>query len=246
LVLVSLVLAANGWVAWQFAHQMADPPLRVERSLLELRRLDRMPRIASLNMRVEDYWSRLWANALLLRKPQYFSIHTYEGRLNTALKGEWDLSDSLLRSWPVREADYVEVNPQFHAVRVAAPGRVDLAFGAGWHEQERIGANRWRWSNGPAVITVMNPSAQPVVVTLSLRVRSLQRCRLQLEQGDARLGPERSLNGSQQQLEYRAVVLPPGASSLILRTDEPAGRAGGDDPRPLAVALYGLTAQAER
>ena len=246
LLLALLVLAANGWVAWQFARQMADPPLRVERSLLELRRLDRMPRITSLNMRIEDYWSRLWANALLLRKPQYFSVHTYEGRLNTELKGEWDLSDSLLRSWPAREADYLEVNPQFYAVRSAAPGRVDLAFGSGWHELERIGTNRWRWSDGPAVIQVMNPAARPVAVTLTLRVRSFQRCRLQLELGDVRIGPERPLSGNPQQLEYREVVLPPGASSLILRPDEPAGRAGGGDPRPLAVALYGLTVQAGR
>jgi len=241
-----LVLAANGWVDWQFARQMADPPLRVERNLIELRRLDRMPRITSLNMRIDDFWSRLWANAFLLRKPQYFSVHTYEGRLNTALKGEWDLSDSLLRSWPVREADYVEVNAQFHAVRIAAPGRVDLAFGSGWHELERMGGNRWRWSSGLAVITVMNPADRPVVATLTLRVRAFQRCRLQLELGDARIGPERPLNGNQQQLEYREVVLPPGASNLILRPDEPAGRAGGDDPRSLAVALYGLTVQAER
>lgn len=244
LVLALLVVAANGWVAGQFARQMAEPPLRVDRNLLELRRLERMPRITSLNMRIEDFWSRLWANAFLLRQPQYFSVHTYEGRLNTALKGEWDVSDSLLRSWPAREADYVELNPQFYAVRSAAPGRVELAFGPGWHQPEGFGSNRWRWSGGSAVIMVMNPATRPVTVTLTLRVRSLQRCRLQLEQGDALIGAPRALNGNHQQLEYREVVLPPGASSLILRPDAPAGRAGGDDPRTLAVALYGLTVQA--
>ncbi len=244
LVLALAALAANGWVAWQFARQMADPPLRVERNLVELRRLERMPRITSLNIRIEDFWSRLWANAFLLRKPQYFLTHSYEGRLNTPLKGEWDLSDSLLRSQPVREADFVNLNPQFHAVRVAAPGRVDLAFGDGWHQLEGTGANRWRWSDGPAVIRVSNPAARPITVTIVLKVRSLLRCRLQLELGDALIGASRSLNGSLQQIEYREVVLPPGPSGLILRPDEPPGRAQGGDPRQLAVALYELVVQA--
>lgn len=245
LALAVLVLAANGWSAWQFAHQMAEPPLRVDRWLLEVRRLERMPRVASLNLRIEDFWSRLWANALLLRKPQYFITHSYEGRLNTALQGEWDLSDSLLRSWPARESDYVEINQQFHAARTAAPGRVALAFGSGWHAMEGSGINRWRWSAGPATITVVNPAARPVAVNLTLRVRALQRSRLQLELGDARIGAMRQLNGTIQRLEYRGLMLPPGSFTFILRTDEPAGRAPGDDSRALAVALYELTVQAE-
>lgn len=244
LVLALLVLAANGRMAWQFARQMAEPPLRVDRSLLELRRLERLPRVTSLNMRIGNFWSRLWANALLLRKPQYFLTHSYEGRLNTAQKGEWDLSDNLLRSLPAQEADYVEINAQFYAARTHAPGRVRLTFGRGWHALEGAGPNRWRWSEGPAVITIMNPAARPVTVNLALRVRPLQRGRLQLELGDAPLGASRALNGTIQRLEYRAVVLPPGASSLSLLLDEPAGRAGGGDQRSLSLALYELTVQA--
>ncbi len=239
------LVAANGWVQWQFARQMAVPPLRVDRTLLELRRLDRMPRVTSINMRIEDFWSRLWANAFLLRKPQYFSVHTYEGRLNTSLKGEWNLSDSLLRSRPLREADHIEINPVFHAVRVGSPGEVDLAFGSGWHDLERLGPNRWRWASGPATIGIHNPSGHPMNAMLSLRVRSVEKCRLQLELGDARVGTSRPLNGNIQDLEYRNVVLPPGPSVLILQTDRPPARASVDDARPLAVALYGLTVVAE-
>lgn len=242
--LALVVLVANGFVGWQFARKMAEPPLRVDRNLLELRRLERMSRVTSLNMRIEDFWSRLWANALLLRKPQYFPTHTYEGRLNTPLKGEWDLSDSLLRSWPAREADYVEINAQFFAARAHAPGRVELAFGSGWHALEGSGPNRWRWSEGPAVISIVNPAPAPVAVTLILRVRPWQRGRLQLELGDARLGAARQLNGTIQRLEYRDVVLPAGASSLVLLLDEPAGRATEADPRSLGLALYELTVQA--
>lgn len=243
--LAVLVLAANGWVAAQFARQMAVPPLRVDRGLLELRRLEHMPRITSLNMRIEDFWSRLWANAFLLRQPQYFVTHSYEGRLNTALKGEWDLSDSMLRSRPARPADYVDVNPQFHAVRVTAPGRVDLAFGEGWHAPEGQGFNRWRWSAGPAGIRVFNPSERPLRVTVALRVRALAPGRLHLEMGDVRLGDSQALNGSVQRVDFRDAVLPPGASVLMLHLDRPAGRAAESDPRLLGVALYELAVQAE-
>jgi hypothetical protein len=244
LVVLLLVLAGNGRTTVLFARQMAAPPLRVERALLDVHRLESMSRVTSLNMRIDRFWSRLWANALLLRKPQYFPTHTYEGRLNTPLKGEWDLSDSLLRSQPARESDFVDLNPQFHAVRVAAPGRVDLAFGDGWHALEGRGLNRWRWSSGTAVITVFNPSAQPLRVTLSLRVRALEPSGLQLELGDARLGDARPLSGAIQRLEYGNVLLPPGASALILQGDRPPGRSGDGDPRLLAVALYELVVRA--
>jgi hypothetical protein len=83
-----------------------------------------------------------------------------------------------------------------------------------------------------------------VTVTLILRVRPWQRGRLQLELGDARLGAARQLNGTIQRLEYRDVVLPAGASSLVLLLDEPAGRATEADPRSLGLALYELTVQA--
>jgi hypothetical protein len=240
---VAAMLAANVRVGVLFARQMAMPPLRVERALLEVHRLEAMPRITSLNLRIEKFWPRLWANALLLRKPQYFPYHTYEGRKNTALKGEWDLSDSLLRSQPLREADFVDLNPQFHAVRLSAPGRVDLAFGEGWHALEGSGLNRWRWSMGTAGILITNPSPRPQAVNLELRVRSLERCRLHVELGDARLGV-RPLNGNPQRIDFSGVVLPPGNSVLTLQPDRPAGRAAEGDVRLLAIALSELSVRA--
>lgn len=241
---VGLVLAFNVRAGALFARQMAAPPLRVERGLLDLRRLEGMPRITSLNMRIDRFWSRLWANALLLRKPQYFPTHTYEGRRPTELKGEWDLSDSLLRSLPAREADFVDLNPQFHVVRVGASGRMQLTFGDGWHAPEGFGLNRWRWSSGTAGIRIFNPADRSVRVNVALRVRGLDRSRLLLDLGGNRLGAPRALSGGIQRLEYEGIVLPPGASVLSLQNDHPAGRAADADPRLLAVALYEFTMRA--
>lgn len=245
--LVLLVLAANGRESWLFAQQMATPPLRVERGLLDLRRLERMPRVTSLNMRISKFWSRLWANALLLRVPQYFSIHTYEGRLNTALKGEWDLSDSLLRSQPLRDADFVDLNPQFHVVRVDAPGRVDLAYGEGWYDREGKGFSRWRWNSGLATIRVTNPAARPLRTTLVMRVRLLEAGSVEVELNAKAIGGSGSLSRDKvHEVEFGEVLLPPGESILHLKTSNPPGHAGPDDPRLLAIALYSLTVKAER
>jgi hypothetical protein len=49
-------------------------------------------------------WERLWANAFLLKKPQYFQTTSYEARWATPLKGEWDLRNGLVRV-RVPEAD---------------------------------------------------------------------------------------------------------------------------------------------
>lgn len=238
------VVAGNLWVAGQFARLMAVPPLRVERGLLDLQHLENMPQVTSLNLHVEDVWSRLWANAFLLRKPQYFPIHTYEGRRNTELKGEWDLSDSMLRSLPTRETDAVDLNAQFYVVRVGASGHVTLTFGDGWYRPEGLGLNRWRWSTGSAGIRVNNRSAEPLKANLAMRVRSPQAGRLSLGIGGTEIGVPRSLDGSIQRLEFEGVVIPPGDSILTLRNDQSANSGEAGDSRQLGVALYELTVRA--
>ena len=82
-----------------------------------------------------------------------------------------------------------------------------------------------------------------MAVNLQLRVRSLERARLHVELGDARLGV-RPLNGNIQRIELPGVMLPSGNSVLTLQPDTPPGRAGEGDPRLLAIALYELTVQA--
>nr|MBP8257934.1 hypothetical protein [Opitutaceae bacterium] len=85
------VFVGNAWGSYRIAARLQDPPLMVDRSLPKLRAIEKMPQVASVNMMITDFWSRLWANAFLLHRAQYFPTHTYEGRFNTALKGDWDL-----------------------------------------------------------------------------------------------------------------------------------------------------------
>lgn len=237
--IAGLLVIANLWTGLAFARTMARPPLRVDRTLVELRRLEGMGRVASLNMRIDDFWSRLWANYFLLRKPQYFSTHTYEGRLNTALKGEWDLSDSLLHSQPRRPADYLLLNEQFHLERVDAPGRVRLDFGEGWHPSEGVVGNRWRWSAAEGRVRVVNPDTRAVRTTWRLNVRATADNVLILRSGTVEVGRV-GIGPTFRSHEIRDIVLPPGPSEWVLTVDRPGETVAGDT-RVLGLALSQLT-----
>lgn len=233
-----LIVAVNFSSAWRYADAMGSPPLRVERPLVELQKLESMPSIRSLNLRVEDFWSRLWANQFLLRKEQFFVTHTYESRLNTPLRGEWDLSDSLLRSVPVSPDDSLRINGQFHVARVAAPGFVRLGFGGGWHAPEGEYAVRWRWSRATAEIFIENPALQPVEGALRVRARGVGANSVHLQVADAEVGSQ-ALEPVQQELVWSRIVLPPGRSVLRFRLEKPPTPVPGDS-RELGLALSDL------
>src|SRR5205807_1674820 len=91
-----VVIGFNLVACAMFVFALSRPPLIVDGQLRQLRQIEAMPDVASVNLLIPDMWSRLWANEFLLRKPQYFLTHTYEGRLNTTLRGEWDLEGGLL------------------------------------------------------------------------------------------------------------------------------------------------------
>ncbi len=236
-VILVLILAANIMTGANFRRQMSHPPLVLNRAIIELGRLESDPQITSLNMLVEDYWSRIWANAFLLRKPQYFTIHTYEGRLNTALKGEWNLSDSLVQSLPWAEADFRRVNERFSLVRAAAPGLMNASFLDGWYAEESTGNSRWHWSGGAGRIQLVNPTSAPVRARLRLMIQSFRSRDLTVRL-DAQVLATRTLDGSNQVVEIENVVLPPGPTVLTLAGE--GALPGGGDGRLLAFALYGL------
>lgn len=239
--ILAAVLAANLVLAMEFRSRMQDPPLRVDRRLAALAQLEAESRITSLNMTVTDFWSRLWANAFLLRKAQYFATHSYEGRLDTELKGEWDLQDTLLRSAPFDPADRIVVNEQFQVVRVRAAGRLHPAFNTGWHAEEKNGASRWRWSDGAGSFVITNRSLQTIRARLVLEVRSLAAGPLELRL-DGRGVDAVQLDGTLQKVVFERVVFPPG-DTVVALVGAPGAAPGGGDTRRLSFALHGFELQ---
>jgi len=236
-VVLAVILAANVAGTTDFRVQMAVPPLRVHRNLFDLGQLESDPRFASFNMLLDDFWSRLWANCFLLRKPQYFATHTYEGRINTALKGEWNLRDSILRIEPLRPEDFVVFNVRFHLVRAAAAGLLTAGFGDGWYPLEHSGPARWRWSGGQGVIELDNPTGASARAQLRLRVVAFRPQALTVRLG-GKVVARQALTSAEEIVAVDDLLLPPGRTVLTLAGAGAAPAPGAGDDRVLAFALY--------
>ena len=131
------IAAGNLQAAFSFGRAEKSPPLIVDRDLVAVGRVESLIGVSSLNVRIPDMWPRLWANGFLLRLPQYFSTHTYEGRRNTPLRGEWDLNGGGTEV-VLPEGDSIRLNSQYSLVKVASPYYLRASFGDGWYDPERL------------------------------------------------------------------------------------------------------------
>jgi len=236
-VVIGFNLAACG----MFIFSLGRPPLMVDGELRQLRRIEAMADVASINLLVPDMWSRLWANSFLLRKEQYFLTHTYEGRLNTPLRGRWDLEGgrvSLLLPGQERR----QITPRFALVDTRAPQFIRALPGAGWHEEESLPGTpiRWRWITDEAQLEIENPHPGSRRVLIRLDGHGLGEREVSLalagggEHAAVHLGTQRT------KTDFPPVTVPPGRSVLRLRSTPSAATAGTGDPRALAVCVFQL------
>lgn len=239
-VVIALVTLVNLSAAHGFALRMKAPPWTVGRDLVQLQQIESMPDVASVNVRMPDMWSRLWANALLLRKPQYFYWHTYEGRRDTFLRGEWDLNGGLIQTF-LPGAATVRVNGQFTLLNVHSPYFLRPRNGDGWYDLERDPqtGQHWRWTQANATIYLETPQKHPLHTTWHFRqVHSLVERDLQVWVGGKRVRTMRVGTGFTD-LSVPDIVVPPGGTTLELRTGTPLVTPA-DDARPLGVQIFGI------
>lgn len=226
-----------------FERAMSHPSLVVDRDLVDLGRIEAMPEVTSLNMRIPEMWNRIWASEFLLRKPQYFATHTYLGRLNTPLRGEWDLTGGLV-SINLPRGESVRLNERYSLAKVASPHSLRIELGNGWYDLESAagGSTIWRWSIGDAVLVVDNPQSQPLKMDLRLDASSLEPRELQLWINGKRFDtfqtfPERHIIGVSE------ISVTPGETQIELRSNLPYTAPGHEDLRRLGFALYGIEAE---
>jgi hypothetical protein len=249
LALLALVLGFNAASLRRFEKRMRNPPLVVDRALAGVQSIERRPEVTSVNLLLPDPWTRLWANAFMLRKPHYFPAHTYEGRLNTELKGEWDLTGRLLTALgrDEMESEVFEPGSAFGLIDWRSPRAFRASFDAGWFEQETWSRRSlcWRWTRGDAALRLKNPQPHPLTLRLALRARSLVPRKLWLELDGRRLSEEAAQVGVELgEAVFAPFTLPPGESLLWLRSDTPALSPGGADDRPLGFAAYAIEIRA--
>lgn len=236
--LAAFVALAHLRAVSQSYHALKSPPLRVSLDLRDVRKIEAMADVSSVNLLIPDMWSRLWANALLLRKPQYFATHTYEARRNTPLRGEWDLLGGVV-TVKLPENRSRDVNAHYTLVHRANPFHVRAAPGAGWYPEEVApdGGVRWQWSAQDAELQVENPQPHPLRATVAVDVQSVGDRDLLAAAGSFRSRPVRLLADQRVTVEFGPLELPPGRSSISLHSPQPAVRVGGD-PRPLAWSAH--------
>jgi len=241
---LATVLAVAGSAA-TLRHRASTRPLEVYADLAALRDLEKSAEISSVNILCGEMWPRLWANAFLLRKEQYFAEPTYEGRRPTRLGGEWNLVDSLVRVEPVSSDDYRVISERFALVRAAAPVWLHADLSGTWHPPEHAGPIRWQWAAEQGRIALRNPGTEPVQVELLIKARGLSAGRLWVRLNDETLA-KLPLETREHELEPVSLWIPFGESTLTLETEAPAISPGGHDRRRLSFALYGLTLRAPR
>ena len=224
----------------QLIRAMSRPALIVDRDLVAVGQLESHPEVRSINLRLPVMWDRLWANAFLLRRPQYFETHTYEGRLNTPLRGEWDLIGAPL-AIQLPGADSIAVNTHYTAVRVDSRYYLRAELESGWYALERLPrtVTVWRWTSEDAKIALINPHPFPLSVSLRVDATSQMSRRLQLWQGD-RLIDTAPIETKRAFAPLAAVTVPPGRSELSFRPSLPQWRYAPGDNRHLAFSVFGV------
>lgn len=236
------VLVTNVAGEWRMFYRLLDPPLAVEKSTVALGGIERMPQVASVNMRLEDGWTRLWANALLLRKNQYFEIHSYEGRGATELKGEWDLLGDFFRH-ELPAGDSLHPAGGYTLLRRASPFFVEARFDYGWIDVVRDDprrASRTRWAADVlAKVMLRNPQPVPLRISLAMQLRSLNKRELVIRFGNEQLDVLK-IYAEPQRWAKNELVLPPGETVLEFTTTHPQDFVGGRSKRPVTFAVDGI------
>jgi hypothetical protein len=240
------IAVLNLVVVNNFARQLESTPLLVGRELLELKKIEARSEVTSLNLLVPDMWSRLWANALLLKKPQYFETHTYEGRLNTPLRGAWDLNGGLI-ALLLPDGGSERFGLHFSVANTAHPYFLRVRLGEGWYEMERLprSPTRWNWTQGDATLRVENPQGRPLRVVAHLNARCEEPRELQLWL-NGQLMRSVQLSDNLKVVRVPEITVPPGASVLELRLGLARPRHTPVEGRPLGLALYGLELEVKR
>ena len=243
------VLLGNLVGTGMIAGRLAAAPRIVDGGLREVRGIEAMADVASVNVLLPDMWSRLWANAFLLKKPQYFLTDTYEGRWHTALKGEWDLEGGMIAVKPAEGARRA-IGKGMALVDTRGVDFTRVMVGEGWYEEESDAkaGTRWRWTKGEATLRIENAHAWPLRVVCTLDGWSLGARDVTLAvagapgagAGPAGEGRSRNLGGQRGQTVFPEIVVPPGGATVALTSAQPWPGAVGGETRPLGLCVFGL------
>lgn len=236
---IAVVLAGNFFANASMWQRMCAPRLIVSPSLAALRDLETLSQVDSVNILTGDVWSRLWANALLIHKPQYFSQDTYEGRRATELKGRYDLEGRVCRYEPRNMITVGDKRAPFFLLQdTHAPGFLRVTALEGWYllESDYRANEKARWTDTTATIEINNPSDRPQRVAAQLELSAIDDRSFEIIL-DGRTIVTCSATTSPQHWDTPTFELKPGRNILQLRSVTPATVLPGKDTRARALLV---------
>src|SRR5205823_1370934 len=138
----------------------------VSPALPELMKLERDPRITSINILASGYWDSMWETVFLFHKTLYHQHPTYYPA--APLRGDWTLedhADGILTVEPCHPGQSIRVNERFMAVAGLAQ-ELSAAWDRGWEADERT--HRWT-ADQVAAIRVHSRARQQIRIRLAYR-----------------------------------------------------------------------------
>jgi hypothetical protein len=140
-----------------------------------------------------------------------------------------------------------EITRRFALVDTRHPAFVRAEFGDGWHPEENDpqSGERWRWSKGEATLRLDNPHDYPLSIRCQLDGWSPRERRISFVRAEGEPRPLLLLGDERTIASLPVLGVPPGISTLVLRTNEPPFFAP-DDPRPLGVSVFRFSIAPQR
>ena len=211
----------------RFNFLLRKTPLVVGPDLTALSLLERLPDVLAVNIRLPLVWDRLWANCFLLRKPQYISVATYEGRPARAPRARWDLAPRFpdVRLDGVR--DPLAGNATYTLLDRESPRFVEVVMDRDWYPVEHYHEWTWFWAKEHPQLRVDNPQPGPVAARLRFALHSTRERHLSLFADERPLWAG-TVGIHRQEIDGVTVDLPPGTSYLRFASPEPPEQPAGD------------------
>ncbi len=242
---MTILIVAHLRTAAHTATRLEHPPFTVTAEIARVHEIEERPEVASVNMLIDDFWTRLWSNAFLLRKPQYFQGYTYEGRRGTPLRGQWDLIGGIVQLHTSDGRDGFAVGPAFSLMRAEGPHALRAALTGGWYNLEQAPqVAPWRWTQLPAELLFENPHAYPLTVQLEMRLGSYVARDLQILRNDEPMF-RADIGTDPHVLNVPGFTLAPGRNRVALVSSLPPAQPGGGDPRELGFFVTRITAEVQ-
>jgi hypothetical protein len=171
--LLGVLIGCNIFSGYNVSAQMSNTRRLVSKDLADLKRIENLPSVQSVNILGKDWWDILWQVHFLMRKKLYLETHTGVGYPAGALVGQWDLkrvrdtSNDILRLVGFDEVETIVVNSTYLLEKAGEARTLKARLGKGWHDSEVT--HRWTGNGSDTSTVILQSAADGLAIDLRTR-----------------------------------------------------------------------------